>query len=87
MKRFFLSLIVIVSVAGAVRAADPSTYPLTTCVVSGEKLGSMGKPDVFTVEGTEVQLCCSGCRSQFDKDSQKYLSKIRSAAAATPAQP
>lgn len=68
--------------------ADTSTnapakpYPLTTCVVSGEKIGEMGKPYVFTYQGQEVKLCCSGCKKDFDKDPAKYLKKIQDAAAA-----
>ncbi len=31
-------------------------YPLKVCVVSGEKLGSMGNPHVIKHEGTEVQF-------------------------------
>jgi YHS domain-containing protein len=53
-----------------------STYPLTTCVVSGEKLGEMGKPYVFNYEGREVQFCCKGCVKDFKKDPAKYLKKL-----------
>ena len=55
---------------------------LATCPVSGEKLDSMGKPYVFTYQGQEVKLCCSGCKKDFDKDPAKYLKKIQDAAAA-----
>ena len=54
---------------------------LTTCPVSGEKLGGdMGKPYVFVYQGQEVKLCCSGCKKDFDKDPAKYLKKIQEAA-------
>ena len=52
---------------------------LTTCPVSGEKLGEMGKPCVFTYKGQEVKLCCPGCKKDFDKDPAPYLKKIRAA--------
>jgi YHS domain-containing protein len=52
---------------------------LATCPVSGEKLGEMGKPYVFTYKGQEVKLCCSGCKKDFDKDPAKYIKKIRTA--------
>lgn len=45
------------------------------CPVSGEKLGSMGKPYVFTHEGKEVKLCCKSCLKDFKKDPAKYLKK------------
>jgi len=72
------------------RAADtnsaattpPKPDKLTTCPVSGEKLGEMGKPYVFTYQGQEVKLCCSGCKKDFDKDPAKFIKKIREADAA-----
>ena len=79
-------------------AADPApgkapttkpAYPLSTCVVSGEKLGEMGKPFVFQYEGREVQFCCPSCEKEFKKDPAKYLKKIddavKKAAATQPA--
>ncbi len=62
-------------------AAPPKPDKLTTCPVSGEKLGEMGKPYVFVYQGQEVKLCCSGCKKDFDKDPAKYLKKIQDAAA------
>ena len=52
-------------------------YPLDTCLVSDEKLGSMGKPVVFTHEGQEIKLCCKSCRPKFKKDPAKYLKKLK----------
>jgi YHS domain-containing protein len=54
-------------------------YPLKTCVVSGEKLGEMGKPYIFTHEGKEVRLCCKDCLKKFKADPAKYLKKIEEA--------
>jgi hypothetical protein len=56
-------------------------YPLETCVVSGEKLGGMGKEYVFTHEGQEVKLCCKSCLKDFKKDPAKYMKKIQEAEA------
>jgi YHS domain-containing protein len=61
--------------------AKPKPYPLTTCVVSGDKLGEMGKPYVFTYEGREIKLCCAGCKKAFDKDPAKYIKKLEAAEA------
>jgi YHS domain-containing protein len=61
------------------KAGKPA-YPLTTCVVSGEKLGSMGKSYVHEHKGKEVQFCCKSCLKSFDKDPAKYLAKIEKAA-------
>jgi YHS domain-containing protein len=51
-------------------------YPLDTCIVSGDKLGEMGKPVVFEYKGQEIKLCCKDCRKDFDKDPAKYLKKM-----------
>lgn len=51
-------------------------YPMTTCIVSGEKLGEMGKPFIYTHEGREVQFCCKSCLKDFKKEPAKYLKKL-----------
>ena len=52
------------------------TYPLTTCVVTGEELGSHGDPHVIDHEGTTVKFCCEPCVDDFNKDPAKYLAKL-----------
>ncbi len=56
--------------------AKSKPYPLTTCIISGEKLGEMGKPAVLVVEDQEVQFCCKSCIKDFNKDPKKYLKEI-----------
>jgi len=68
-------------VAAEKKAEKAKPYPLDTCVVSGEKLGEMGKPYEFTYEGQEIKMCCKHCRKKFDKDPAKYLKKLDEAAA------
>jgi hypothetical protein len=63
-------------------ATPPKPDKLTTCPVSGEKLGEMGKPYVFVYQGQEVKLCCSGCKKDFDKTPAPFIKKIQDAAAA-----
>ena len=64
----------------AAAATAPTPDKLATCPVSGEKLGGdMGDPVVFTYKGQEVKLCCKMCKKKFDKDPDKYMSKIRAA--------
>jgi hypothetical protein len=61
---------------------EKKTYPLNTCVVSGEKLGGdMGDPYVFTQNGHEVRLCCKSCLKDFKRDPAKYLKKLDEAEA------
>jgi YHS domain-containing protein len=62
-------------------AADAPAYPLTTCVISGEKLGGMGKPFKVTHDGTEVQLCCKSCLKDFNAEPAKYVKMVKDAAA------
>jgi YHS domain-containing protein len=63
-------------------ASEAAAYPLKTCVVTDEKLGSMGKAYVHKHEGQEVQFCCKSCLPKFNKDPQKYLKKVEEAAKA-----
>ena len=60
---------------------------LTTCPVSGDKLGEMAPPYVFNYQGQEVKLCCPNCKKDFDKDPAKYMKKIRAADKAATAKP
>ena len=73
-------LLAVVAVASAgpaeAKSAKPKPYPLKTCIVSGEKLGEMGDPHVFTYKGQEIKLCCKNCRKDFDAEPAKYLAKL-----------
>ena len=60
--------------ADAKSAAKP--YTLEVCIVSGEKLGSMGAPVVYVHEGQEVKLCCKSCLPDFKKEPAKFLAKL-----------
>ena len=55
-------------------AAKP--YPLDYCLVSGDKIGEMGKPIVIVYHGQEIKFCCSDCPPQFKKDPEKYMKKL-----------
>jgi YHS domain-containing protein len=57
----------------------PKPDKMTTCPVSGDKLGEMGKPYVFEYQGREVKLCCPDCKKDFEKDPAKYMKKIEAA--------
>jgi YHS domain-containing protein len=67
--------------------AGPTTrpYPLDTCIVSGEKLGSMGNAVAITYEGREIKFCCKDCPADFKKDPARYLKKLDEAIAKLPA--
>jgi len=62
-------------------AKATDSYPLDTCVVTGEKLGSMSDVVKYNHNGREIRFCCSGCIAKFTAEPEKYL-KILDAAAA-----
>lgn len=51
-------------------------YPLTTCVVSGEKLGEDGPAVDFVYNNRLFRLCCKGCVAKIKADPQKYFDKL-----------
>jgi YHS domain-containing protein len=77
----FLALPFASLAADAKAEAKPKVKPdnLTTCPVSGDKLGEMGKPFVFEYQGQEVKLCCQDCKAKFDKEPAKYIKMIQQA--------
>ncbi|HVS51628.1 MAG TPA: hypothetical protein VHD62_04675 [Opitutaceae bacterium] len=96
-SRIALLLASSLAFAGLLRAADsktnppaaptPDNYPLTVCVVSGDKLGEMGRPVeyVYKQPGKPdriVRFCCKDCIKDFEKEPAKYLQKLDEAAAA-----
>ena len=46
------------------------------CPVTGQALGSMGKPYKVTVNAREVFLCCPGCEARIKENPEKYLAKL-----------
>lgn len=51
-------------------------YPLDTCIVSDNKLGSMGDPYVITYKKQVVKFCCKPCVKKFNKNPEKFLKKL-----------
>ena len=70
-------LLLCLGLASCGKTSNAGSYPLTTCIVSGEKLDSMGEPHVFTHEGKEVRLCCKSCLDDFNKEPAKYMAKLK----------
>ena len=71
--------------AMAVLAEDPGTHrpastavatdskPINTvCPVSGDELGSVGKPVYAEYHGKKVGFCCKNCARKFQKNPDKY---------------
>ena len=65
--------------------AVPQTLPTTAalpyggqkkCPVTGEDLGSMGKPLAVTLKGETVYVCCRGCVAKAQADPDKTLAAV-----------
>ena len=52
-------------------------YPLDTCIVSDNKLGSMGDPVTIVHEGQAVKFCCKPCVKKFRENPAKFLGKLQ----------
>lgn len=63
----------------AVIAEQSEEYPLTTCPISGEKLGSMGDAINVVYAGRLVKLCCAMCVPKFEADPMPTIEKIDAA--------
>jgi len=57
-------------------SGEVKSYPHDTCLVTDNKLGSMGDPVTIVHEGQEVKFCCQPCVKKFKATPEKYLSKL-----------
>ena len=72
--------IYIAKLDSAIITKEKPTYPLETCVVSGEKLGGdMGAPVDYIYNNRLVRFCCNSCVETFKKDPDPYLKKLNEA--------
>lgn len=60
----------------AVIAKQLESYPLKTCVISGEPLTVMGDPIQLVAANRLVQFCCAGCVNKFWEDPHGAFLKI-----------
>jgi YHS domain-containing protein len=58
--------------------AQSKTYPLKTCVVSGE---NMEEPEKLLYGTTLIEFCCKDCKKDFLKEPAGYLAKLEAARA------
>jgi hypothetical protein len=52
-------------------------YPLDTCLVTENALGSMGDPVTLAHQGQEIKLCCAPCVEEFEAHPEQYLARLR----------
>ena len=79
MKYTLAALIVafgLASCAGTSSSGGAKPYTKDVCIVSDNKLGSMGDPITIVQEGQEVKFCCKPCVAKFQANPGKYLSKL-----------
>ena len=60
-------------------AGKVKPYPLDTCIVSDNELGSMGDPVPFVHEGQEYKVCCKPCIKKFKADPERYVAYLKEA--------
>lgn len=56
--------------------AGAKPYPLDTCIVTDNKLGSMGTPVSLVYQGQEVKFCCKPCVAKFHRNPDRYLAAL-----------
>ena len=59
------------------QSGKATPYPLDTCIVSDNELGSMGDPISFVHAGQEYKICCKPCIKKFKADPEKYAAKLQ----------
>jgi hypothetical protein len=57
-------------------AGTVQKYTLDVCVVSDNKLGSMGDPITRVYGNQEIKFCCKPCIKEFEKEKDRYLKKL-----------
>ena len=62
---------------GGSGAAGAKRYTNDTCVVTDNKLGSMGDPITKIYGNQEVKFCCKPCVAKYEKNPEKYAKNIR----------
>ena len=69
-NKFILASVTMLALGAISATADdkkpaPTPDKMTTCPVSGDKLGEMGKPYVFEYKGHEVKVALPGLQKGF----------------------
>ena len=71
-----LLLLSCVATDPAAGGAAVKRYPLNTCIVTDNELGSMGDVITKTYGSQEVKFCCKPCIRKFEADPAKFLAKL-----------
>ena len=57
-------------------SADVIPYASDLCIVTDNKLGSMGDPVVKVYGNQEVKFCCRPCVAEFENNMDTYLAVL-----------
>ncbi|MCK5942100.1 MAG: hypothetical protein KAI24_09040 [Planctomycetes bacterium] len=71
-----LAALLFVAACASAPATDVVPYPSDVCIVTDNKLGSMGDPVVKVYGKQEVKFCCRPCVKEFEEDPQRFLKKL-----------
>jgi len=74
MKTILATLLLTLAITA--HAADVKPYTLKTCLVSGNELGTMGKPITKVYGSQEIKFCCKPCIKKFEANPTKFLGKL-----------
>jgi hypothetical protein len=64
------------TITSSVTTAGVKPYPLKTCIVTDNALGSMGDEQRIVHNGQEIKFCCEPCIAKFKANPSKYLGKL-----------
>ncbi len=64
------------STGGTAASGGTKPYPKDTCIVTDNKLGSMGPVISKVYQGQEVKFCCKPCVKKFDANPGKYTAGL-----------
>lgn len=71
-----LTMLFVTTGCGEARAGGAKPYPLTTCIVTDNDLGSMGDEQTYVHEGQEIKVCCAPCIAKFQANPGRFLAKL-----------
>lgn len=61
---------------GGAGQAGVKRYTSDMCVVTDNKLGSMGDPVTKVYGNQEVKFCCKPCVAKYEKNPEKFATNI-----------
>lgn len=65
------------ALASCSTSSGAKPYPYDVCIVSGNKLGSMGTPITKVHQGQQIKFCCEPCVEEFDENPAKFMAKLK----------